>query len=295
MFRSRFLWGVLLVVLSVVILSGAALVSAQGVTSSQDAPEPGLIGVKGVLESGTATDGVFENGVTAYLYAFEGSAGDSVTISMTQDQSSDLDPFLVLLGPNGEMVASDDDSGTDVIFSALIDGVELPDDGVYLVLATSFVYIDNILVETAQQTDDQEANNAFVLTLEGNTPPTDTSGDTSTITVVPVTVGDTVAGDSTVTEPVGYFTLDGSAGDVISISAESDEFDTVLHVFGPNGDRIAVNDDTESGNTNSTITDLELPDDGTYLILATNVFFYNAGTSDPNLPYSGGKYTVSIQ
>ena len=58
----------------------------------------------------------------AQLYAFDATKGDTVTITMTQIDD-DLDPFLVLLGSAGEVIATDDDSGT-VSLSAEISGRE---------------------------------------------------------------------------------------------------------------------------------------------------------------------------
>lgn len=65
--------------------------------------------------------------------------------------------------------------------------------------------------------------------------------------------------------------------------------DTILHVFSPFGARIAVNDDSEDG-TNSEIAELELTEDGTYLIFATDVFFYDVDDTTTE-----GAYTVSVE
>jgi hypothetical protein len=97
-----------------------------------------------------------------------------------------------------------------------------------------------------------------------------------------------------VEEPVFYFIFDGLAGQVVDIAMESDEFDTVLHVFAPGGNRIAVNDDYD-GETNSAIVGLELPEDGVYLVFATDVFFYNAVNEDTeSLVYTGGEFQITL-
>jgi len=61
---------------------------------------------------------------------FEGSAGENVTIDMTSED----DTYLILLGPDGTIVAENDD------YDSLDSRVEasLPSDGTYTIVATSF-------------------------------------------------------------------------------------------------------------------------------------------------------------
>jgi hypothetical protein len=66
------------------------------------------------------------------IYAFEGTAGQQVTIEMT---SSEIDPYLILLNADGSELAQDDDSGGDK--NAKIT-VTLPTDGTYTFLANSY-------------------------------------------------------------------------------------------------------------------------------------------------------------
>jgi hypothetical protein len=293
MSRSRLFLS--LALLSVLLLSFAGIAQAQTTSDSGNV----IIGVRDVLESGKSVSDEFTGDATAYLYAFSGSKGDTVTVSMNQKSDSTLDPFVVLLGPKGEMLASDDDSGTDVSLSALISSKELPDDGTYLVLATTFAHIDEILVENGSETA-EPTDQTFDLTVTGNTPAADLSADKSLIDIITINKGDTLDGDSTEATPVGYYVYTGKAGDVISITTEADtssdpSIDTILHVFDPEGDRIAVDDDDpEGGTTNSAIRDFTLPEDGTYMIFATDVFFYNAGIKDSSLVFNGGKYTISV-
>lgn len=65
-------------------------------------------------------------------HTFEGSAGDRVEISMT---STDFDTYLVLEGPNGNMVSEDDDGGRE--FNSVLE-TQLPQDGIYTIWAGSF-------------------------------------------------------------------------------------------------------------------------------------------------------------
>ncbi|MEQ9552325.1 MAG: trypsin-like peptidase domain-containing protein [Coleofasciculus sp. G3-WIS-01] len=66
------------------------------------------------------------------IYAFEGRAGQRVQIDMT---SGEIDSFLILLDPNGNDLAQDDDSGggTNARLSVI-----LPRDGIYLLMANAY-------------------------------------------------------------------------------------------------------------------------------------------------------------
>ncbi|MBI5957463.1 MAG: PPC domain-containing protein [Chloroflexi bacterium] len=80
----------------------------------------------GVEASGSISDQSF-----VHLYAFEGQAGDQVTITMTGDAG--LDAYLGLIDPNEEVVAEDDDSGGGM--NAQI-SIRLPESGFYVIVAT---------------------------------------------------------------------------------------------------------------------------------------------------------------
>jgi len=247
-----------------------------------------------ILEDGEAIVGSFEDGMYARLYGFNGTAGDRVTVTMTQEDDSGLDPYLVLLGPFGEVIATDDDSG-EVGFSAAINDVLLPESGGYFVLATTWNSVDMILEEEAA--DGAE----FEISVSGMTTPTDLPDfNPNTIQYFagdPIP-GESVGGSSTEEEPVFYYTLPAQEGEVYDILLTSPDFDTVLHVFGPGGDRIAVNDDdARTGSLDSGIYDLEIPVTGDYLIFATNVFFYRVNDpfdTESVLNYEGGDFELFV-
>lgn len=62
------------------------------------------------------------------------------------------------------------------------------------------------------------------------------------------------------------YTFDGQAGQVVAITLDSDDFDPVLVLFDAAGEEIAFNDDF--GNTLNSKIVAELPEDGTYTVLA---------------------------
>lgn len=246
------------------------------------------------LESGDEITNIFEGSVTSHLYVFDATAGDVVTISMTQAEGSTLDPLLVLLGPAGQVIASDDDSG-EAPLSALIDGAEIPADGSYFILATSFTYIDVILVEDEEEVSEELEGAEYTLTLEGANRFAGSNEDTFTLYQTELVIGDSFEGYSNADEPVYYFTFDARAGDVVNVEVTSDDIDTLLYVFAPDGNRIAVNDDDpDTIGTNSAIRGLELPVDGEYLIFATDVFFYRLADEATSVEYEGGVFTISL-
>ncbi len=62
------------------------------------------------------------------------------------------------------------------------------------------------------------------------------------------------------------YTFEGTAGQVMTITLASEDFDPVLSLTGPDEAEIASNDDF-GGTLNSTII-VELPEDGTYTVVA---------------------------
>lgn len=96
----------------------------------------------GALTSGQTVRGQITDETPETRYTFEAQAGDTVTITMAS-LFGDLDTYLTLLGPNGEVIAENDDYdsqqitlffGTD---SALV-GITLPETGTYSILAQRY-------------------------------------------------------------------------------------------------------------------------------------------------------------
>jgi hypothetical protein len=231
-----------------------------------------------ILMDGDVIIDSLEDTTTAHLYGFNASAEDVVTITMTQE--STLDPYLVLLGPRGELIAADDDSG-DIAGSAAIRGVTLPDDGSYSVIATSRAFIDSgsSLNETQN----------YQLTISGITQPTSLRGynpDELNYFAGKLNIGDAGIAETTSAEPVYYFTFDAAAGDVVNVGLSSETFEPLIQLFAPDGSRLAA----DSGNT--TLGNIQLPEDGKYLILATDSSYYEALEQD----WAGyGEFTISVK
>mgnify|MGYP005846922789 CR=1 FL=1 len=176
------------------------------------------------------------------LYAFEGKAGQLITIDMVSDE---LDSFLILLGPNQSEVAQDDDSGEDK--NARIT-TTLPVDGLYTILANSF-----------------EAGESGRYELQIKT--------ASSIPQIFLEERGVLEEGDLVLESDGSlhdeFTFEGKADEIVILELKSDDFDTYLALFDENGDLVGENDDINPNDSNSMLT-ITLPADGTYRIMVNS-------------------------
>ena len=230
------------------------------------------------IESETVILDEIEHIGSPKLYTLVGSAGDVVTISMVAEDPEALDPFLVLLGQAGEVYAVNDDvSASD--FSAQITAFELPFDGAYFVLATTF----NDLVQGGihEADTDNDAPLRYQIGLTGATiPPELEDQDEFEYIAADLEIGDQVVLEITPEEPIFYITFLAEAGDVINIVTEesNDEFvNTLLYVFDRFGNRLAVSSGGPTGDDfYAAIEALEVPEDGLYLVFATASNFYQA-------------------
>ncbi len=88
------------------------------------------------LDFGNATIGMITGETPEVLYAFIGSAGDTITAAMLRSDGN-LDPLLMLLDQNQNVLAQDDDSAGSQ--NARIDRFTLPYTGIYYLRATRYV------------------------------------------------------------------------------------------------------------------------------------------------------------
>ncbi|WOD39784.1 PPC domain-containing protein [Nodosilinea sp. E11] len=70
--------------------------------------------------------------------------------------------------------------------------------------------------------------------------------------------------------------FNGTAGQMVSITLESNDFDTILMLINSKGERIASSDDISQTNTNSRI-DITLPATDRYMLLVTSFEFEGQG------------------
>lgn len=261
----------LILVSLLALLMAATSVLAQKGGEEED-EDPFTLYVSG-LEEGVAFESEFLTDGDAHVYAFNGSAGDVVTITLQPvDGDTFFDAYLVLLGQRGEVYAYNDDSsrsGDPALSSAIVD-YELLIDGTYYVLATTYG-------GRRSSEGSTEGPLPYVIEASGFTLPAGDEDGSYSYAGATLEIGGSATLAITLAEPVYYVTFTGAAGDVIDIRTDTSNGsanDTLLYLFDNNGVRLAANDD--SNGLDAEILSFELPEDGIYMIYATSYSFPDA-------------------
>lgn len=237
--------------------SPSAGVTYYVVVSSLGGTDPGaytlelksvVVSTGGPINTGETLNGV--SGGSSTLYTFTASAGDSITITL---RSPDFDTFVRLMDADGRELASDDDSGGDL--DSQIAFFTVPSDGTYTISVEAFG--DNVAAGT------------YTLSLS---------------TAVTRLIEYTQVIDANLTpDATDGYRFRGQAGDVITISMTSADFDSYLTLFDDATNTTLTTNDDGGGNRNALIGPFVLPATGDYLIAARS---YGAG--------EGGAYTISL-
>lgn len=256
----------------------------------------------GVIESGETVVGFLTPDVQEASYTFTVEAGDVVTIDLG---SSDFDPRLEVLNPEGTPVALDDDGGPGLFAS--IASFPIQDTGEYTILVDGYrgVTGERVLegqyelsfriagddVVSAPESDETYSPEEDEDAVTEEDTPTDETSDTEAPTVSSdgtIAYGDTITGELTEDNQVVSYTFEGQAGDVVDIALTALDFDTLLRLEDANGVELTRDDDGGDG-LNSLISGFELPGDGTYTIYIDG---YRGANGDRVLL---GEYTLSLQ
>ncbi|MFC1537709.1 DVUA0089 family protein, partial [Gemmatimonadota bacterium] len=183
-------------------------------------------------------------------YSFQGNTGETVVIKLN---TTELDAYLILFDPNGDVVAYNDDFGS--ILRSFIN-YTLPSGGIYTIEVTSAY--------------ENETGDYLIALLgrEGLAPE-------RSVTEIPYNQPlDSSLGvaDGTSRMGTGYFaddfTFTGSSGDSVAIDLTSDMFDTYLYLYDPEGSLVALNDDY--GTTSRSYIWYRLASSGTHTIEVTS-------------------------
>lgn len=191
-----------------------------------------------VIEYSQSIDGDLTESELTALYTFTGSEGDTI---IAQLQSDDFDSYLTLSDPNGNELISNDDGGGNL--NSLIGPFVLPSTGEYTLSARSL---------------SGTAVGSYTLIL-------------SRATVESIDYGDETEIELSDSENIAYLTFEGTAGDVISIAAESEDVDTNLTLNDPSNYNLTSDEDGGSG-SNPEINDFVLTQTGTFTILVGSAF-----------------------
>lgn len=105
----------------------------------------------------------------------------------------------------------------------------------------------------------------------------------------PITVGASVNGTITNESPYVAYTFAGTANDLVTIDMTAiagNNLDTFLFLLDPRGNVLNFNDDAATGNTNSQISGVLLPETGNYTVVATRYAKRIGGTQ--------GNFTLTL-
>jgi hypothetical protein len=216
---------------------------------------------QGSIEFGETVSGRLSEG-DRHSWTFEGEEDQVISIAMT----GDFDTYLELYGPDDEQLTYDDD-GYGSNLNSLISGFTLPDDGTYTIITRSF---------------SDFASGSYELTLEEgiiepNYPTFEPPPTPETTEQGSIEPNDEVSAELETGERHSW-TFEGEEGQEVTITmdADNDGFDTYLELYGPDGTLLTYNDDSR-GSLNSQIEDFELPEDGTYTIVARSFGDFGSG------------------
>lgn len=196
-------------------------------------------------------------GLPADDFTFSGSSGDSVLVDLS---SHDFDTYLYLFGPDGSLLAGNDDFGGT---SRSLVKLALPASGKYTIEVTAY--------------ESGEAGDYQIVLLSGEDFNPQRSG-------VELFYGRSASGslgatDGTSRSRTGSladdYTFTGASGDSVIIDLSSDEFDTYLILFGPDGSQVARNDDF--GSTSRSYIWHRLSSSGVYTIEVTTYSSHELG------------------
>ncbi len=76
---------------------------------------------------------------------------------------------------------------------------------------------------------------------------------------------------------VDVLTLRGKAGEFVEVTATSNEFDTYLSIFAPDGSLLAANDDDPIGFGTDSAIRVSLPETGTYVVVVSGYGTWDLG------------------
>ncbi|NEP19923.1 MAG: trypsin-like serine protease, partial [Leptolyngbya sp. SIO4C1] len=171
--------------------------------------------------------GLFADNSYFNMYQFDARAGQRVAIEMLSNQ---IDPYLILVGPNQEDLGQDDDGAGGV--NARLETI-LPTSGTYLILANSYGASERGRYDLQiTSLGASETTGSYLLQQSGQ-----------------LTASDPQLSDGSRYDEHRF---QGEAGQQVTIRLSSPEFDTYLLLIDESGNRLAENDDV-AGSTDSEI------------------------------------------
>lgn len=228
---------------------------------AQDEGEPET----GVIYGGRIS-GQITNANPRAMYYFDGLRGEVIGITLAAT-SGDLDPVLLVLDANGNIIASADDSrsGRDIV----IDALNIPTSNRYYVVVGRFGFG----LGSTTGNFDLDVERIGVSSASGSA----------------LRYGDSIINNITDMTPQLFYSFRATRGDIVNITMQrnSGDLDAYLQVVDSNAFVIADNDDVPGSGLDAQITGLVIQESGTYIIKATR---YGEATGP-----SSGQFILTLQ
>lgn len=263
---------------------GGAQTMQQNVSSSGGSASIPMVGIGETVNGRlTSSDSLYADNTYFKFYQFSPQPGEAVTIDLSSD---DFDPVLIIRGDDLGQSIINDDGGPGC--ASRVSRV-FPSRGPYRILvnttATPERQTGNFSLSITDGTKPvQDPGNADCQAPQGNAA-TSSTGSVASSSVRSIEVGQSKQGslsssdvllnhDSTYAQP---WTIQGRAGQTITIDLESDAFDAYLFLRGPgiSGGR-DFQDDDSGGNCNARLT-ATFPQDGEFEIVVNTQEHYRTG------------------
>jgi serine protease Do len=223
-------------------------------TAQRQGPAPDRTAPQPLALNGSVVTGSLGRGSTVLpvdnsffdLYTFDGRANQRVQIDMA---SREIDSYLILIDPNGNEVAQDDDSGGGPNARIV---ATLPIDGTYLLMANS-----------------SEAGQAGTYRLRAQATTIGTGNAVSQGSYVLRQQGILGPGSFVLPSDGSLYRVhafEGRAGQSVTINLASPDFKTYLALIDPIGQSIGENEKVSQNDNNSRLT-ITLPRTGIYRVI----------------------------
>lgn len=216
---------------------------------------PAYAQAQNAISFGQTVSGRITNESSRTVYAFQGEQGEVIDAALKRT-GGNLDPVLLLLGEENDLIARSPDAG--IGDTARLIAVTLPYSGTYFLVVTRF------------GGDRGLTTGAYTLTLTrvgiAADPKIEASGTTS------IRYGENVVDELTDAQYERYYAFGALRGDMITITMQriSGDLDAMLILADSQGNVIRIDDDDPNspGTLDAAIVNLRIKRSGNYIIAA---------------------------